>query len=264
MPIAPGLIQGYARGVLEKWTEIASRPEANPRSRSRRERCPRGSGSTRRPISRNFLVPGLITLIMTLIGILLTALGGGSGMGTRNHGSHSGHTDSQNRSFVGQSASLFYPGYAGYGFVRNRRYHAVSCAVSRFHQCSPFLKRSFYDGLLWALGCLYPLRFESSLSLPRFLSSQDFCPLFFCPGLVFDLDSTPRFIQILSHLVPARYFVSISHTLFMAGNIWPVLLPHALALADNGYFIYRSCFSQNHQTTGELMHTVRRILGFDV
>jgi ABC-2 type transport system permease protein len=32
-------------------------------------------------------------------------------------------------------------------------------------------------------------------------------------------------------LVPARYFVSISHTLFMAGDVWPVLLPNALALA---------------------------------
>ena len=59
-----------------------------------------------------------------------------------------------------------------------------------------------------------------------------FLPAFFLSGLVFDLESTPRIIQIVSHVVPARYFVSISHTLFMAGDVWPVLLPNALALAS--------------------------------
>ena len=58
-----------------------------------------------------------------------------------------------------------------------------------------------------------------------------FLPAFFLSGLVFDLESTPRLIQIVSHVVPARYFVAISHTLFMAGDVWPVLLPNALALA---------------------------------
>ncbi|MEE4166379.1 MAG: hypothetical protein V2I35_10285, partial [Desulfocapsaceae bacterium] len=50
-------------------------------------------------------------------------------------------------------------------------------------------------------------------------------------GLIFDLESTPRFIQVISHAVPARYFVAISHTLFMAGDVWTVLLPNGLVLA---------------------------------
>jgi ABC-2 type transport system permease protein len=58
-----------------------------------------------------------------------------------------------------------------------------------------------------------------------------FLPALFLSGLLFDLGSTPRFIQIISHIVPARYFVAISHTLFMAGDVWSVLLPNALALA---------------------------------
>jgi ABC-2 type transport system permease protein len=41
----------------------------------------------------------------------------------------------------------------------------------------------------------------------------------------------PAPIQIITHLVPARYFVTIVQTLFLAGNIWPVLLPNAAALA---------------------------------
>lgn len=50
-------------------------------------------------------------------------------------------------------------------------------------------------------------------------------------GLLFDLESTPLAIQIISHIVPERYFVTISQTLFLAGNVWPVLLPAAGILA---------------------------------
>ena len=41
--------------------------------------------------SRNFLVPGLIAVIMTLIGTLLTAMVVAPGMGARHHGGSHGH-----------------------------------------------------------------------------------------------------------------------------------------------------------------------------
>jgi ABC-2 type transport system permease protein len=58
-----------------------------------------------------------------------------------------------------------------------------------------------------------------------------FLPAFFLSGLLFDLNSTPLAIRIISHIVPARYFVTISQTLFLAGNVWPILLPAAGILA---------------------------------
>ena len=57
-----------------------------------------------------------------------------------------------------------------------------------------------------------------------------FLPAFFLSGLLFDLGSTPVAIRVISHIVPARYFVSASHTLFLAGDLWGVLWPDALAL----------------------------------
>jgi ABC-2 type transport system permease protein len=35
----------------------------------------------------------------------------------------------------------------------------------------------------------------------------------------------------VTHLIVARYFVTIVQTLFLAGDVWPVILPNALALA---------------------------------
>ncbi len=87
--------------------------------------------------------------------------------------------------------------------------------------------------LLSSLFMLASLGFGLLLSAAiriQFVAAQisvvaGFLPALFLSGLLFDLESTPLAIQILSHMVPARYFVSISHTLFMAGDIWPVLFP---------------------------------------
>ncbi|MCA9256866.1 MAG: hypothetical protein KDA33_14555, partial [Phycisphaerales bacterium] len=50
-------------------------------------------------------------------------------------------------------------------------------------------------------------------------------------GLLFDLESTPEFVQVVSHVVPARHFVAISHTLFLAGDVERILVPSGLILA---------------------------------
>ena len=41
----------------------------------------------------------------------------------------------------------------------------------------------------------------------------------------------PAVVQAITHIVVARYFVAIVQTLFLAGNVWSVIVPNALALA---------------------------------
>jgi ABC-2 type transport system permease protein len=40
----------------------------------------------------------------------------------------------------------------------------------------------------------------------------------------------PWLIQLITHVVPARYFVAILQTLFLAGDVWQVVLTNASAL----------------------------------
>ena len=40
----------------------------------------------------------------------------------------------------------------------------------------------------------------------------------------------PPPIQVVTHIFVARYFVAIVQTLFLAGDVWSVALPNALAL----------------------------------
>ena len=57
-----------------------------------------------------------------------------------------------------------------------------------------------------------------------------FLPAFILSGFIFDISSMPGFVQGITHLIAARYFVTILHAVFLAGNIWSVILPNALAL----------------------------------
>jgi ABC-2 type transport system permease protein len=41
----------------------------------------------------------------------------------------------------------------------------------------------------------------------------------------------PFAVQIITYIFPARYFVTLLQTLFLAGNIWRVILPNAAVLA---------------------------------
>ncbi|MCW8799353.1 MAG: ABC transporter permease subunit, partial [Desulfobacter sp.] len=89
---------------------------------------------------------------------------------------------------------------------------------------------------LFMLTCLGFGLFLSAAIRIQFVAAQisivaGFLPAFFISGLIFDLESTPKFIQVISYIFPARYFVTIAHTLFAAGDVWPVLLPNALVLA---------------------------------
>jgi ABC-2 type transport system permease protein len=221
------LVQGYARGVLQKWMD--SRKAGGESVARAAVSISQRVWFNEAAISRNFLVPGLITLIMTLIGILLTAL-----VIAREweRGTMEAILVTPLRRIdllLGKVLPYYVLGMLGMGL-------SVFVGVTLFQV--PL------RGSVWVLIFLSSLFMLASLGFGLFISAAirvqfvaaqisivaGFLPALFLSGLIFDLESTPRFIQAISHVVPARYFVAISHTLFMAGDQWPVLLPNALAL----------------------------------
>jgi ABC-2 type transport system permease protein len=65
-----------------------------------------------------------------------------------------------------------------------------------------------------------------------------FLPAFLLSGFLFDIDSMPLVVQGITHLVAARYFIAILQSLFLAGNLWAVILPNALALILMGLVFF--------------------------
>jgi ABC-2 type transport system permease protein len=56
-------------------------------------------------------------------------------------------------------------------------------------------------------------------------------PALMLSGFIYDLRSVPLAIRLVSYLVPARYYVSLLQTMFLAGDVWSVILPNAAILA---------------------------------
>jgi ABC-2 type transport system permease protein len=100
---------------------------------------------------------------------------------------------------------------------------------------------------LWGIGSLF---LASSLGLGLLLSTvlrnqfdaaqaalnAAFLPAMMLSGFLFEIRSMPAFIQGITYLIPARYFVTAMQTLFQAGNVSPILLNSGMFLVFAGSF----------------------------
>lgn len=179
--------------------------------------------------SQNFLVPGLIAIIMTLIGALLTALIMAREWERGTMEALLVTPVTMREILIGKLLPYFVLGMGGMGL-------SVAMAVRLFDVPLRGSMWVLFGGsalfLLTALGMGLLI---STLTKNQFIASQiaiiaTFLPAFILSGFIFDIGSMPPFIQGLTQLVAARYFVAILQTVFLAGNVWSVLLPNAAAL----------------------------------
>ena len=180
--------------------------------------------------SRNFLVPGLIAIIMTLIGALLTALVVAREWERGTMEALLVTPVSTSEFLLGKVIPYFVLGMGGMAL-------SVAMAIGFFGV--PFRGSFLVLALASALFLLAALGMGlliSTVSKNQFVAGQaaiivTFLPAFILSGFIFDIQSMPTVVQWITHLIAARYFVAILQTIFVAGNIWSVILPNALALA---------------------------------
>ena len=58
-----------------------------------------------------------------------------------------------------------------------------------------------------------------------------FLPATLLSGFLFDLRNMPAGVRAITYALPARYYVALLQTLFLAGDVWVVVLPNAAVLA---------------------------------
>lgn len=179
--------------------------------------------------SQNFLVPGLVAVIMTLIGALLTALVVSREWERGTMEALLVSPVSMGEILLGKLIPYFLLGMGGM---------ALSVAMAVFLFDVP-LRGSvwvlFGTSSLFLFAALGMGLLISTLAKNQFVASQaailsTFLPAFLLSGFIFDIGSMPPFVRVITHLFAARYFVAILQTVFLAGNVWSVILPNALAL----------------------------------
>ena len=222
------LIDGYLTGVWGQWLKrralmssgvdtsqgvvLDSRIWFNPEVRS-----------------RNYLVPGLIAVIMTLTGALLTAMVVAREWerGTMEALMSTPVTISE--ILIGKVIPYFALGMGGMGL-------SLVMAVYLFNV--PFYGSYtilFIASSLYLLAALGMGLLISTFAKNQFVAGQvaiitTYLPAFILSGFIFDIRSMPLPIRVLTHVIPARYFVSILQTVFSAGDVYPVILSNAAAL----------------------------------
>ena len=187
--------------------------------------------------SRDYLVPGLIAVIMTLIGALLTALVMAREWERGTLEALMVTPVHLNELLLGKLIPYFVLGMGGM---------ALSVAMAIWLFDVPFLGSPWILILTSAIFLLTALGmglFISIVAKNQFVASliaiiTTFLPAFMLSGFIFDIGSMPSWLQNLTYIVSARYFIVILHTLFLAGDVNGVIWPNTLAmLAIAAFFL---------------------------
>lgn len=235
LPNTASFVAAYAEGVRAAWASgyaaeqgqrrdppiaIASRFWFNPEL-----------------ASRYFLVPGSIAIVMTMIGTLLTAL-----VVAREW--ERGTMEAVMATPLGMGellATKVLPYFAlGLGsmtlctligiFVFDVPFRGSPLALLLIS--SAFLVPALGQGLL-----------ISAALKNQFMASQialftAFLPSMLLSGFIFEIESMPRWLQLITYAVPARYLIPSLQTVFIAGDLWSLFLPNMAVMLCFGAIFF--------------------------
>jgi len=173
-------------------------------------------------LSRNFLVPGSLAIIMTLIGTLLTALVIAREWERGTMEALMSTPVTIHEILIGKLIPYFILAMSS----------MIFCVITAVFVYNIPLRGSWLL-LAWMTTCfLFPALglglIISTLTRNQFAASQaamtsSFLPAYILSGFIFEIASMPKIIQAFTYLLPARYFVSALQTLFLVGNVWTLM-----------------------------------------
>ncbi|MFW7347370.1 MAG: ABC transporter permease [Pigmentiphaga sp.] len=224
------MIRGYVAGALASWSQKrADRGEAAGPGAGRVQVVDRMWFNAAND-STWYLVPGLIVLIMTLVGAFLTAL-------VMAREWERGTLESlfvtpvrPVEVLLAKIIPYFCVGMIGLALC-------LAAAAFLFHVpmygSLPVLLFSAMLYLLVALGIGLVI---SSVTRNQFLASQvaliaSFLPALMLSGFMFDLRNVPTAIRVIGQILPATYFMELIKSLFLVGNNWPLVARNCAILA---------------------------------
>ncbi|PWC16240.1 hypothetical protein DDT52_18700 [Brenneria roseae subsp. roseae] len=226
-PNTANFVRGYAEGVWLIWQQqrASDRGEEFEQLIEVQQRYWFNPAA----ISQHFIMPGAITIIMTVIGAILTSL-----VIAREweRGTMEALLSTQvTRSELLLSKLIPY-------YVLGMMVMALCLVVTIFIMHVPYrgsLLLLFGIGSLFLISTLGMGLLISTLTRNQFNAAMvalnaAFLPAVMLSGFVFEIDSMPALVRAVSYIIPARYFVSTLQTLFLAGNIGSVLLVNLMFL----------------------------------
>lgn len=234
-PNTASFVQNYVQGAWEKWLDI-EKISSNLQGPSLVKLQPRFWYNEKLE-SRNFLIPGSLAIIMTLIGTLLTALVIAREWERGTMEALMSTPIRINELLIGKLIPYFIFGMLsmlmctviaviGYNVPLRGSWYTLILAVSVF--------------LFTALGLGLLI---SSVTKNQFVAAQAsqvaaFLPAFMLSGFIFEIASMPWPIQLITYFLPARYFVTCLQTIFLVGDSWPLIIKNLTPILAIGLVFF--------------------------
>ena len=74
------------------------------------------------------------------------------------------------------------------------------------------------------LGLLISTTFKDQFISSQIAGTLGFMPSMMLSGLIYEIDSMPFFIRMISNVIPAKYYVSAVTSLFLSGTVFKIIL----------------------------------------
>ncbi|HEF8783874.1 TPA: ABC transporter permease [Providencia alcalifaciens] len=180
-------------------------------------------------LSQHFIIPGAISIIMTVVGAILTSL-----VIAREweRGTMEALLSTQiTRTELLLSKLLPYQLLGSFVMVLCMLVTTLILDIPyRGSLLILFVITSLYLATALGMGLLISTITRNQFNAAMVALNAAFLPAIMLSGFIFEIDSMPVFIQVVTYFIPARYFVSSLQTLFLAGDIYLVLLTDFLLL----------------------------------
>lgn len=94
-----------------------------------------------------------------------------------------------------------------------------------------FLSCTLFLTVVLSMGYFVSVAAKSQLAASQVALISTFLPAFLLSGFIYPIDQMPAVIQVITHLIPARYFMTIIRDVFLKGTSLPLILNDLIALA---------------------------------
>lgn len=228
-------VQNYVAGAFQNWLQ-QEKISGNLRGLPRVNVQPRFWYNEQLE-SRNFLIPGSIAIIMTLVGTLLTAL-----VVAREW--ERGTMEALMSTPV-TSIEIVIAKMIPYFFLAMLSMNMCFLVAVYFYNV-PFrgsyllliLTSSVFLVPALGLGLLISTVTRNQVVASQLAIVTGFLPSYMLSGFLFEITSMPAYVQAFTYLTPARYFVSCLQTLFLVGNVWSLIFYNLLFILLLGAVVF--------------------------
>jgi ABC-2 type transport system permease protein len=234
-PNTANFVQYYVQGAYQKWlqqekisNDLKGLPHVSIQSRF---------WYNEQLESRFFLLSGSLAIIMTLIGTLLTSLVVSREWERGTMEALMSTTIGRTELVIGKVIPYFILGMVsmmicvavsvwGYGLPLRGSWWLLAIVSAVFLFCA------LGFGLYVSTSC------RSQLLASQISITAGFLPAYILSGFLFEISSMPKWIQVLTYVIPAKYFVQCLQALFLVGNVWGLILYNLIPMLIIGTFLF--------------------------